>query len=124
MCVVQRLADAPRKMGISRGNDHPFGCFGLVLDLDYSRQRMFGFDASLFIAGKLENLLPMRGHKFPREQQHSARHAVPYPFTGRAHDVVTVRRGRAPRPSALVIQHLALRADGWLREFTLSLVRV
>jgi hypothetical protein len=85
---------------------------------------MFGFDASLFIVGKPENLLPMRGHKFPREQQYPARRAVSNPFAGRAHDLVTARRGRAPRPSALVIQHLALRADGWLREFTLTLVRV
>ena len=36
MCVMERFADAPREMGVGRGDDHPFGCFGLVLDLDNS----------------------------------------------------------------------------------------
>jgi hypothetical protein len=63
MSMMQRLANAPREMRIRRGDDHPFGCFGLVLDLDDSGQRMFGFKTSLFIAGEPEHLLPMLGDK-------------------------------------------------------------
>ena len=51
MCVMQRLADAAREMGVGRGDDHPLGCFGLVLDLDNASQRMFSFDTGLFVAG-------------------------------------------------------------------------
>jgi hypothetical protein len=51
MCVMERLADAAREMGIGRGDDHTFGDFGLVLDFNYSSQRMFSFDTGLFIAG-------------------------------------------------------------------------
>jgi len=85
---------------------------------------MFGFNTGLFIAGEPENLVPMLGDKLAGEQQHSARHTVPYPFTGRAHDVVTVRRDGVPRPPALVIHRLALTADRWLPEFALGLVWV
>ena len=108
MGVMQRLADAPRKMGIGRGDDHPFGCFGLVLDLDNSSERMFGFDTALFIAGEPENLVPMLGDKLTGQQQHSTRRAVSYPFTGRAHELVTLRRDRAPCPPAFVVDRFAL----------------
>jgi hypothetical protein len=63
MCVMQSLANASRKMGVCRGDDHPFGYFGLVLDLDNASQRMFGFDTGLFISGESENLVPMQGDK-------------------------------------------------------------
>jgi len=67
VCMMQRLADAPREMGIGRSDNHPLGCFSLVLDLDDSSQRMFGFDTSLFVTGEPENLLPMRGNKLTGE---------------------------------------------------------
>jgi hypothetical protein len=124
MCVMELFADAPCKVGVGRGDDHSLGCFGLILDLDDSCQGMLGFDASLFIVGKPENLLPMRGDEFPGEQEDSARCAVANPFTGRARDLVTARRGRPPRPSPPVIQRLALTADRWLQEFALGLVWV
>jgi hypothetical protein len=98
MCVMERLADAPREMGVGRGDDHPFGCFGLVLDLDNSNQRMFGFDTGLFIAGEPENLVPVRGDKLTGEQQHSAGRAVPYPFTGRALGQEPMSTGLCGRP--------------------------
>jgi hypothetical protein len=56
---MQRLADMPCQMGIGCGNDHPSRCFGLVLDLDNSRQWIFGFETGLFIAGKPEHLISM-----------------------------------------------------------------
>lgn len=114
MGVMQRLANAPREMGVGRGNDHPFGGFDLVLDLDNSSQRMFGFDTSLFIAGEPEHLVPMLGDKLTGKQQHPARRALP--CTGRAHDVVTVRWDRVPRPPAFVVDRFALTTDGWLPE--------
>jgi hypothetical protein len=67
MCVMQRLANAPGEMGVGRGDNHPSGCFGLVLNLDDSSQRMFGFDTGIFIPGEPENLLPMRGDKLTGE---------------------------------------------------------
>ena len=117
MCVMQSLTDTPREMGIGRGDDYPFGCFGLVLDCNYSSQRMFGFNTGLFISGEPENFLPMLGDKLAGEQQHSARCAVAYPLTSRAHELVTVRWNRGPRPPALLIHRLAFTADGWLPGF-------
>ena len=122
MCVMQSLADAPSEMGVGCGDDHPFGCFGLVLDLNNSSQRMFGFDTGLFIAGEPENLVPMRGDKLTGEQQHSARRAVSYPFTGRAHEVVTLRWDRGPCPPAFMVDRFALTAHRRLQEFALRLV--
>jgi hypothetical protein len=122
MCVMQSLANASREMGVGRGDDHPFGCFGLVLDLDNSSQRMFGFDSGLFIAGEPKNLVPMRGDKLTGKQQHPAGRAVPYPFTGRAHEVVTLRWGRVPCPPAFVVDSFALTTHRRLQEFALRLV--
>jgi hypothetical protein len=124
MGVMQRLADASCEMGVGRGDDHPYWCFGLVLDLDNPSQRMFGFDTGLFIAGEPENLVPMRGDKRTGEQQHSARRAVLYPFTGRAHELVTFRWGRVPCPPAFVVDRVALTTHGRLLEFALRFVEV
>jgi len=121
---MERLADAPREMGVGRGNDYPHWSFGLVLDLDNSSQRMFGFDTGLFIAGESENLVPMRGDKLTGEQQHSAGRAVSYPFTGRAHERVTLRWGWGPCPPAFVVDRFALTTHRWLQEFALRLVEV
>lgn len=63
MGVMQRLTDAPRKMGIGGGDDHPFGWFGLVLDLDNSSEGMFGFDPGLFIARQPQDFVPVVGDK-------------------------------------------------------------
>jgi hypothetical protein len=46
---------------------------------------MLGFDTGLFSTGKPEDLIPMVSDKLTGEQQHPARRAIPYPFTGRAH---------------------------------------
>ena len=122
MCMMQSLADAPREMRIGRGDDYPFGCFDLVLDLDNSSQRMFSFDTGFFIAGEPEDLVPMRGDKLTGEEQHSARRAVPYPFTGRAHEVVTFRWDRGPCPSAFMVDRFAFTTHRRLQEFALCLV--
>jgi hypothetical protein len=124
MCVMQSFANAPREMGVGRGDDYPDWSFGLVLDLDNSSQRMFGFDTGLFIAGEPENLVPMRGDKLTGEQQYSARRAVPYPFTGRAHERVTLRWGRSPCPPAFVVDRFALTTHRRLQDFALRLVEV
>jgi hypothetical protein len=124
MCVMERLADAPCEMGISRGDDYPDWSFGLVLDLDNASQRMFGFDTGLFIAGEPENLVPMRGDKLTSKQQHPAGRAVPYPFTGRTHEGVTLRWGWSPCPPAFVVDHFALTTHRRLLEFSLRLVEV
>src|SRR6185312_5129523 len=91
MGVMQCLADAPRKMGIGRGDHHPFGCFGLVLNLDDSSQRMFGFETNFFIAGEPKHFAPMFSDKLTGQQQHPARRTVPNAFTGWTHHLVTVR---------------------------------
>ena len=65
---MQRFADAPREMRIGRRDNHPLGCFGLVLDLDNWSQRVFGFETGLFIAGEPEHLILMRGNKLTGEQ--------------------------------------------------------
>jgi hypothetical protein len=124
MGVMEHLANATCEMGISRGDDHPCGCFRLVLDLDDSSQRMFGFDTGFFMAGEPKNFVPMLGNKLTGKQQHPAWRVVSYPFTGRAISLVTVRWDRAPHPAAFVIHRLALTADGWLSQFALRLVRV
>jgi hypothetical protein len=124
MGVMECLADAPREMGVGRGDDHPFGCFDLVLDLDNASQRMFGFDTGLFIAGEPENLVPMRGDKLTGKQQHSARRAVPYPFTSRAQESVTLRWDRGPCPPAFVVDRFALMTYRRILEFALRLVEV
>jgi hypothetical protein len=67
MCVMQSLANAPREMGVGRGDDYPDWSFGLILDLDNPSQRMFGFDAGLFIAGEPESLVSMQGDKLTGE---------------------------------------------------------
>jgi len=124
MGVMKRLADASCEVGVSRGDDHPYWCFGLVLDLDNPSQGMFGFDTGLFIAGEPENLLPMRGDKRTGEQQHSAGRAVPYPFTGRAHELVALRWNRIPSPPAFVVDRFALSTDRRILEFALRFVEV
>jgi hypothetical protein len=83
---------------------------------------MFGFDTGLFIAGEPDNLVPMRGDKLTGKQQHPAGRAVPYPFTGRAHEIVTLRWGRVPCPPAFVIDRFALTTHRRLLEFPLRLV--
>jgi hypothetical protein len=85
---------------------------------------MFGFDTGLFIAGEPENLVPMQGDKLTGEQQHSARRAVPYPFTGRAPELMTLRWSRVPCPPAFVVDRFALTTDRRLLEFSLRLVRI
>jgi hypothetical protein len=50
MRVVQRLADASRKMGVGRGNDHSLWGCSLVLNFHNSSEGMFGFAPGLFIA--------------------------------------------------------------------------
>lgn len=67
MSVMQRFTDAPRKMGIGGGDDHPFGWFGLVLDLDNSSEGMLVFDPGLFIARQPQNFVPMIGDKLTRQ---------------------------------------------------------
>jgi hypothetical protein len=124
MGVMERLADAPREMGISGGDDHTFRCFGLVLDRDNTSQRMFGFDTGLLIAGKPENLVSVRGDKRTGEQQHSAGRPVPYPFTGRTYEVVTARWDRSPYPPAFVVDRFALATHRRFQEFALRLVEV
>jgi len=122
MSVMQSLANAPREMGVGRGDDYPDWNFGLILDLDNPSQRMFGFDTGLFIAGEPENLVPMQSDKLTGEQQHSARRTVPYPFTGRAHEDMTLRWGRIPCPPAFVVDRFALTTDRRFLEFSLGLV--
>lgn len=122
MCVMQRLADPSREVGVGRGDDHR--PIGLILDLDNSGQRMFGFDMGLIIMGEAKNLVPMRGDKLSGDHQHPARLAVAYPLTGRAHKVVTVRWDRAPCPPTVVIDRLAFATHRRLTEFALRLVRV
>jgi hypothetical protein len=124
MCVMQRLANASREMGVGRGDDHPYWFFGLVLDLDNSSQWVFGFNTGLFIVGEPENLVPMRGDKLTGEQQHSARRVVPYPFTGRAHERVTLCWGWDPCPPAFVVDRFALTTHRRLQEFALRFVEV
>jgi len=124
MCVMQSLANAPREMGVGRGDDYPDWSFGLILDLDNPSQRMFGFDAGLFIAGEPENLVPMQGDKLTGKQQYPARRAVPYPFTGRAQEGMTLCWGRIPCPSAFMVDRFALTTDRRLLKFALRLVRI
>jgi hypothetical protein len=69
--MMEGLADAPREMGIGRGDDHSFGCVGLVFGLDNASERMFGFDTGFFIAGESDNLVPMYSDKLTSEQQHT-----------------------------------------------------
>jgi|SRR5687768_6505171 hypothetical protein len=111
-------------MRIGRGDDYPFGCFGLVLDGDNSSQRMFGFDTSLLIPGEPEYLISMLSDKLSGEQEHPARRAVSYAFTSRADHLVTLRRARAPHPPPLVINSLALTTHRWIPEFALCFVLV
>jgi hypothetical protein len=121
---MERLADASREMGVCRGDDYPDWSFGLVLDRDNPSQRMFGFDTGLFIAGESENLIPMQGDKLTGKQQYPARRAVPYPFTGRAHEGMTRRWGRVPCPPAFMVDRFALTTHRRLLEFSLRLVRI
>ena len=67
MSVMQRLTDAPRKMGIGRGDDYPFRWFGLILDPDNSSEGMFGFDPALFIARQPQDFVSMIGDKLTRQ---------------------------------------------------------
>ena len=124
MRMMERLPDAPRKMGVGRGDDYPGWSFGLVLDLDNASQWMFCFDTGLFIAGEPENLVPMQGDKVTGKQQHSTGCAVPYPFTGRAHEIVTFCWGKAPCPPAFVVDRFALTTHRRLQELALRLVEV
>jgi hypothetical protein len=78
----------------------------------------------LFIPGEPENLLPMRGDKLAGEQQHSARRAIPYSCTGRAHNLMTIRWDRVPCPPALMVDRFALTTHRRLPGFALRLVRV
>ena len=121
---MQGLADAPGEMWIGRRDNQPLGRFGLVLDLDDSSQRVFGFETGLFIAGEPEHLIPMLGNKLTGEQQHPARRTVSDPFTGRTHHFLTLRWNRTPHPPALVIHGLALTTHRRLPEFTLCFVLV
>jgi hypothetical protein len=122
MCVMERLANASCEMGVSRGDDYPDWSFGLVLDLDNSSQRMFGFDSGLFISGEPDNLVPMRGDKLTGKQQHPAGCAVPYPFTGRAPELMTLRWGRNPCPPAFVVDRFAFTTHRRLQKFALRFV--
>ena len=63
--MMEGLADAPREMGIGRGDDHSFECVGLVFGLDSASERMFGFDTGFFIAGESDNLLPSTATNSP-----------------------------------------------------------
>jgi hypothetical protein len=124
MCMMERFADASREMGVCRGDDYSFGCFGLVFDLDNSSQRMFGFDAGLFIAGESDNLVSVRNNELTGEQQHPAWRAILYPFTRRAQEVVTLRGDRVPCPSSFMVDSFALTTHRRLLEFSLCLIRI
>ncbi|MEP6889748.1 MAG: hypothetical protein ABI955_03510 [Nitrospirota bacterium] len=74
--------------------------------------------------GESENLVPMRGDKLTGKQQHSAGHAVAYPFTGRAQEGMTLRERGVPCSPAFVVDRFALTPHRRLLEFSPRFVRI